>query len=402
MLAVVAGSSRTVGVLLDKGANASVVADGGITALHLSIFRRHLSITKTLVKAGADIEARTSEGFSALHISAQNGLSEAMQFLIEEGADVNSRRYSQATPLYTAAAQGHVGALRVLLRAKADPRLARMDQSGAFLVPLYIAASDGLPHIVRELIRQVGVAACGGGVQALQLAAQSQHLDVMAVLMDAGVVDSGRALVCSARAGREASVKYLLRQRFGWPLGAARNKDSASYLNVRCPVGTTALVYAIGFAGCCSPRVVRMLVDVGADSSSAVRALSGLAGGAWVDDTPLALAELCLRRKDVDGREATEEQLGRLEAIRRLLMRVEAVHAVSWLWSKDAASYSPALQVPGGETKKATRAAAASTTGQQSPLTTMLPLLRRRSRRGVLLAPLFRYARSRVWVRVCV
>ena len=85
-----------------------------------------------------------------------------MQFLIEEGADVNSRRDSQATPLYTAAVKGHVGALKVLLRSKANPYLARMDPSGALLVPLDIAASDGLPQIVRELIRQVRIQGCGG------------------------------------------------------------------------------------------------------------------------------------------------------------------------------------------------------------------------------------------------
>ena len=216
---------------------------------------------------------------------------------------------------------------------------------------------------------------------------------VLTLLMDAGVVDSGKALVCAARAGREVKAKHLLRQRFEWPLGPARNESA--YLNTPCPVGTTALVYAIGFAGCCSPRVVRMLVDVGADASSVVRVLSGLAGDVFVDDTPLGLAELCLRRKDVGGREATEEQLIKLEAIRRLLTRAAAVHAVSWLWFKDAAAAAaaaaPALQVAKGKAKTATTTAAASASTTGSPLTTMLPLLRRRSRRGVLLAPLFRY-----------
>lgn len=95
-----------------------------------------------------------------------------------------------------------------------------------------------------------------------------------------------------------------------------------------------------------------------------------------------------IREKKVIGQDATEEQMNRLEAVRRLLLRVEAVHAVSWLWR------SPSPTVAGGSVESTRRVDTAST-----PLRDMLPILRRRAgRRRVLLGALFRYvARCCVW-----
>ncbi|CAN0398891.1 unnamed protein product [Ectocarpus sp. 8 AP-2014] len=52
----------------------------------------------------------------------------------------------------------------------------------------------------------------------------------------------------------------------------------------------------------------------------------------------MGLTLLLLR--DLGTEPLTEEQLNDLEAIRRLLLRVEAVHAVSWLWSSDISNYT--------------------------------------------------------------
>lgn len=52
------------------------------------------------------------------------------------------------------------------------------------------------------------------------------------------------------------------------------------------------------------------------------------------EGTPLVFTTNSLRKKKVWGRNATEEELNRLEGVRRLL-RVEDVHAMSWLWHGD-------------------------------------------------------------------
>lgn len=72
----------------------------------------------------------------------------------------------------------------------------------------------------------------------------------------------------------------------------------------------------------------------------------------------------------------------RLEAVCRLLLRVEAVHVISWLWVSETL-------VVGDAIKGSSRKTARNTTASGAQLTTMLPILRRR-RRGVLLGPLFR------------
>ena len=126
-------------------------------------------------------------------------------------------------------------------------------------------------------------------------------MEMMAVLTDAGVVDDGRALDCAAAHGREAFAKFLLKHD-EWRAGG----DGAACLTTLRSRGQTSLTYA---------RIVRLLVDAGVD----------------VDDAILARTDLLLGEKKVEGEDATEEQLHSLEAIRRVLLRVDAARAFSWL-----------------------------------------------------------------------
>ena len=120
-------------------------------------------------------------------------------------------------------------------------------------------------------------------------------------------------------------------------------------------------------------------MDAGAHTTSAVRIVDS-AGGRVFDGTPMALTTRSLREKKTGRTKATEEQLHRLDAIQRLLVRVEAVHAVSWLWPYRV----PCIVRAAVESESGTKVAPA-------PLTLMLPMLRRRARRPrVLLAALLR------------
>lgn len=80
-----------------------------------------------------------------------------------------------------------------------------------------------------------------GGVNALGLAARRQHVEVMALLTGAGVVDTeGQALITAARHCREEAVKFFLQQREG------KGSLGRAYVNVReLSSGKTALVSAI-------------------------------------------------------------------------------------------------------------------------------------------------------------
>lgn len=95
-------------------------------------------------------------------------------------------------------------------------------------------------------------------------------------------------------------------------------------------------------------------------------------------DTPLTLTPPVLQEKKIAGNGATEEQLHKLEGIRRLLLRLKAVHAVS------AVAGHP---LPSGRQRPLRRL-----TGDKMP-----PIFRRASSRPrVLLAALFRYMMGRL------
>ena len=90
-------------------------------------------------------------------------------------------------------------------------------------------------------------------------------------------------------------------------------------------------------------------------------------------------------RELLSGRDVTEEELHRLEAIRRLLLRVDAIRAVSWLWPSAVPYIAGSPAELAGRNKKTS----------PTSLTAMLPMLRRRiRRRGVLQSALFRYVEN--------
>ena len=386
------GHSSVARILLNRGADVSVQMDHGFCALHLAAQDGHHAVVVDLLKAGADVETRTSEGATAIGLAAQRGHFEATAALIKAGANVDSsgRQLAWATPISLAASKGHVLTVRELLGANANPLLSRSKKiSGEPSLPLDDAAFNGHSEVVRELIKQVGIKGCGGatgGGNALQVAAQSGQVETMATLMDAGVVDTGAALVNAAGWGGEAAVKFLLQRR---QLAGSRT-GVVEYVNFRDRFGLTALFRSFTCIDdtsseesevvlrLVSPRVARLLVDAGADTTSEIQATDDVNFG-----TPLAFINECLLEKKIREFDATEEQMYRLEAVRSLLLRVEAVRAVSWLWHCNVPSVIP---VAGGTSRITT----ATTTASGNQLGLMLPIMRRR-RRGTLLAPLLRW-----------
>ena len=375
------GHSHVARILLDKGANASIADTDGGTAMHMAAEHGQLAVCKMLVNAGADPEAASGQGFTPLHVAAGEGHSEVVTGLIESGANPNSRMLNGSTPLFMAAQEGRLDAVRALLRAKASPVLPSHEMGIAYL-PLDVATKNDHSEVVRELLGQLGVKGCGGesrGLGALGIATMNQSLKTMALLTEAGVVDTGDALMIAAEYGPEASVKLLLKQGNG-----TTASGSASFVGYRDPWGRTPLLAAIGLPEdegdfcppCTSPRIVRLLVDAGADTASRFLVTNDEKGVAF-HDIPLALATDMLGEKRVGGEAATEKQLHRLERIRRLLLRVDAVYAVSWLWPIDTPSI-----ILTAESKLKSKASNA--------LSAMLPPLKRRAKKLVPSATLCR------------
>lgn len=275
-----------------------------------------------LVEAGADLEATTPDRWAPLHLAVAVGRHpQVAAALIQAGANINHRALNEATPLYVAAWQGNVESTRVLLRANADPLLTRLEASGRRFTPLDAAAQNGHAGVARELVQNLGSEAIGDGasvgVTALRLAAQHRHVNVMAVLFSAGVVDTGSALCGAAGFGNVATVSYLLEQKH-----ESDKLCEGRYENSREHLDTSPLVHCISDCRPCSPRIARLLINAGADSVSAAP-MKNAAGSMVSHDTPLEIVLYQQLSEKVNGEDASEEKLHALEAIRRLLLQVQ-------------------------------------------------------------------------------
>ena len=182
------------------------------------------------------------------------------------------------------------------------------------------AAVDGKCDAVREMLG-LGLGVCGGisrGVKALEHAAGKGHVEVMQILTDAGVKDTGTCFVAAAQFSQRNSVRFLMKQY---------EKDSLGH--VEATSGPSLLIAAIKNHNHCGfgPKMVRWLLNAGANTKeSLVCRLHPTTGPQFDFGTPNVFL----------GREMARYPAGKvprtLTAIDRMLKQEEAVHAKSWLW----------------------------------------------------------------------
>lgn len=321
-------------LLVDAGAALETKNQVGCTALHLAAAEGHFAIVKVLIGAGAILGVKNNDRNTPLHLAVRPGHLAVVKALAAAGAEAFKQNSFQQTPLFTASLEGHVDVVKVLVDLQLSPAgaKARQDKRNNNAA-LECAIDKGHVEVVREVLR-LGIEACGGasrGTSAICRAAKNQEIDVMVMLRDAGVVDTGVALSVAINGGREKSVMFLLRQAWVAPGGAYLNSDGFNQRSNSSMFRLTPLCHAVG---CAFPRIVRLLLDAGADEKATARTtcMSGMA----LDETPLAMATRNLAAKIIQEKPATEAQLHRLEAVRRLLLRVEATRAASWLWPSNS------------------------------------------------------------------
>ncbi len=116
--ALVAGYEELSLALLERGANASHVGEGGITALIAACSNGLIKAVDMLIKIGAcPIDGTTDLGATALMDAASKGHAEIVTMLLEAGASSIIGDVDGTTALMAAAANSHLGALEALLKA---------------------------------------------------------------------------------------------------------------------------------------------------------------------------------------------------------------------------------------------------------------------------------------------
>jgi len=112
--AVEEGDTKTVKMLLEKGANIEETNDDGETALCIAARECHADMVKLLVNKGADIEAKTDRGVTPLFLAAINGRLDTIKILIEAGANIHVKNRAGKTAQMRAEEQGHTEVVKYL------------------------------------------------------------------------------------------------------------------------------------------------------------------------------------------------------------------------------------------------------------------------------------------------
>ena len=92
LLHLAAGNDCTpiVLLLLQLGADTSVVVGPGLTPLHIAAGYGHVSTVRAMLKAGCPVNVVDSSGLSVLHYAAQGGNAKAIREVVSTGCDINA------------------------------------------------------------------------------------------------------------------------------------------------------------------------------------------------------------------------------------------------------------------------------------------------------------------------
>ena len=331
MYAADGGHSRVIDILLKAGAVVTHTCDGGVTALHISAIHGHEHVTNLLLAAGADPEAVDVKGYTPLLCAALRRKCGVMEALVAAGANVDHALPDGATPVYLAAEMGGLTAVRVLLAANADPNIKTNKGSS----PLEIATEMGHEEVVRELIPTTKVYERGGfesGSRALHIAAQTGRVSIMEILYQAGLKDEDSAALCAAVSfgGREA-IQFLLQRPNIFSTACTSGSSYVNHQNKSTGLSPLLCCLRGSSPKTCTSRVLHMLIDAGVDAATI---FEGFCENKSVGYTSLDVVNTRISSHlEKHGLGDDCDIVRSLRGLRRLLMTVDAIHAVSWGWN---------------------------------------------------------------------
>ena len=262
ILAAAFGSAEVMRLLLASGADVRAVSSAGVTALHWAA--PSAVKVQLLLEAGADVNVVTQLGRTPLLIAASsNGGGESVRLLLQKGAKIAVTDGIGMTPLTAAALVNDTEVVKLLV-AKGAP-VEVPSANGAATTPLMAAATNGNLEAVRLLL------AHGATPNAVSIDSANKVKN--------GPIAFGRmtALHFAVLSGNADVVQQLI------TAGADIDR-----LDVR---GMTPLMMAIA-TDRPDLRIVRMLVDAGANTSLRSTAACGVCACAATSVVPVEAAAI--------------------------------------------------------------------------------------------------------------
>jgi ankyrin repeat protein len=220
MYAVESGSTRTVRLLLEKGADPNRLDSNGGSAFGRAVggYRASPEIARMLAKAGAKVDMKDSNQRTPLsHACESYSMStETIKMLLELGADPNNVDKWNTMPLASAIYKDSILAAELLADKGAD-----VDASTYYGTPVLVwAAQNGKLAAVKFLTGRGAKLETPGssGRTALMEAAYNGHLDVVRHLVEKGASltagdSSGHNALKWAEIGNKSAVQTYLAAR---------------------------------------------------------------------------------------------------------------------------------------------------------------------------------------------
>jgi len=253
IIAAAHGHVDAVEYLLDNGAQADIVHDNKVTALMYAAAAGHLDVMKVLIGKGkAALEFKHTNGGTALLEASTAGMHDAIVLLVESGSSIDFMDDDGVNPLMAIAAQGNAKAQEFILRelknlkssAELKDYINLFAHSGGSAVMFAAAGGhvecakqlmelgaeinavarhkDGYLEKLQKMIEEGQVQEEDphvDGVTALHVASEGGHLEMVNVLLEAGVEsslvhldDGNRSPLVLAISGNHGEVAKVLVQ----------------------------------------------------------------------------------------------------------------------------------------------------------------------------------------------
>ncbi|XP_061411979.1 caskin-2-like isoform X5 [Lethenteron reissneri] len=235
-----AGKAKLLGST--KRPNINHQDEDGFSALHHAALNGNTEIMNLLLEAQAHVDMKDNKGLRPLHYAAWQGKVEPLRILLKAGSSVNLQSGDGQIPLHLSVQNGHYQVSELLLQHQANPCIVNNNNK----TPLDLACEFGRLRVVKLLLSSNVCPTLLEGrphdpshpnsTSALHLAAKNGHVDIIRMLILAGVdvnrqTRVGTALHEAALYGKTEVVRLLIESGVNVHIRNSYNQTALDIVN---------------------------------------------------------------------------------------------------------------------------------------------------------------------------